>query len=390
MKRTLALIAHAALLATLAACGSDPAQTCDPSCGTGGGGSGGGGQGGQGGQSAWDEPVCDAIKGTNAITFTKDRGATLTPTSAVLQPVAYTKGLITLDVPNTLLAEHQGTILRSEDAGCTWSPVGSVEAFPLTLVAAPGGRAYGYAENTADIYRIEGDKIEKLLSPVSFVLGLGVDPNDADHLRIGGDDGKIWESKNAGQTFDPIGAPIPDLLLIYRYAFDPNDIDHILVGHMVKGASVSRDGGASWKSATGLGAHDNNVFSMVVSPADSEVVWAQGIDLDHSNDPTFEGRTIWRSTDGGLSFAPVVTQTAEILIRNGELLAAPPKDPGTLYFVFGTFAENYGTDIYHYDTTTGKVDKTHNDYNDISSLVFHPDNTEIIYLGLTNDKPPTP
>jgi len=319
------------------------------------------------------------------VTFTKDRGATLTPTEQTLTPVGYTKGLIALDTPNTLLAEHKGAILRSEDAGCTWSPVGQVGSSPLVLVAAPGGRAYGYVDNNEYLYRIDGDTITKLTSPAHYVLGLGVDPKDENHLRIGDDKGQVWDSKDGGASFSPIGMKIPDALSIYRYGFDPNDLDHILVGQLVKGASVSHDGGATWKSAQIKGVQDANVFSIAISPADANVAWVQGIDLAHANDAVYEGRTIWRSLDGGASFEPMVEQTAEITIRNQELLAPHPTDPTILYFVFGTYYNNYGTDIYRYDATQANVTKTHNDHDDISSIAFHPGNPEVMYLGLTAD-----
>lgn len=343
-------------------------------------------RGSRGSARGWTRPACTSVRGTAAVTFTLDEGATLAPTTESLQGLGYTYGLVALDTPNTLLAEHQGKLLRSTDAGCTWRVLGAAST-PLTLQAARGGIAYGFQDNSSPLYRVQGTRITKLTVPVDNLLGLGVDPAKGTHLRIGDAVGGLWDSTDAGVTWMPIGvqAPVASRPLVYRYAFDPKALDHVLVGSAVSGAHVSTDGGMIWKTSTGLGAHSVNVFSIVISPKDGNVVWAQGIDLDHSSDPGSSGRTIWRSTDGGLSFTAVVTQTLEVILRNQVLLAAHPTDPNVLYFVFGTYFQGYGTDLYRYDHSTGKVTKTHNDYNDVSALAFSPSDPKVMYLGLTSD-----
>jgi len=382
--QTLALGVTATAL--LIGCGdvTVPEGTSESTSGSSGSGSasGGGGGGGQG----WTTPACASVSGTAAVTFTLDEGATLTPTTQSLQGLGYTYGLVALDAPNTLVAEHQGQIIRSTDAGCTWSSLGAV-ASPLTLRAAPGGIAYAYQDNSSPLYRVEGTTITKLTAPVDGILGLGVDAGKSAHLRLGDAFGGLWDSTDAGATWMPNGVPAPvgSGPLVYRYGFDPGALDHVVVGSATSGAHVSTDGGMTWKASTGLGAHSVNVFTVVISPKDGDVVWAQGIDLDHSNDPGSSGRTIWRSTDGGLSFTAVVTQTPEIVLRNQELLAAHPTDPSVLYFVFGTYFQGYGTDIYRYDQATGKVTTTHNNYNDVSALAFSPGDAKVMYLGLTSD-----
>jgi hypothetical protein len=348
------------------------------------GAGGQGGQGGQGGAQGWVTPACGPILGTGAVTYTLDEGATLTPTAEALQGIGYTYGLVALDVPNTLLAEHQGQILRSTDAGCSWTGIGPVAA-PLTLVAAPGGRAYAFQDNSTPLYRIDGTTITKLTLPGNEVLGLGVDPADGSHLRVGDGTGALWDSTDAGDTWLPVGVAAPANGMVYRHSFDPNSIDHILVGTAVNGSFVSTDGGGTWVKSTGLAAGNVNVFSIVVSPADGNVVWAQGIDLEKTSEPVASGRRIWRSTDGGVTFTEVVKQTAQITIRNQELLAPHPVDTNVLYFVFGTYFQGYGTDIYKYDQTTGMVTITHNQYNDVNAVAFSPANPSVMYLGLTSD-----
>lgn len=342
---------------------------------------------GTGGAATWTTPACATITGTAAVTFTRDEGKTLTPTAEALTPIGYTFGLVALDAPNALLAEHKGSILRSDDAGCTWAAIGAVAASPLTLVAAPGGRAYAFQDNAAPLYRIDGATITELTGPATSVLGLGVDPADGAHLRLGDETGQLWESKDGGASWGLAGVPAPvtDLPLVYRYAFDPHDLARVIVGAATMGAARSDDGGATWTLAAGLGSGHANVFSVVFAPSDADVVWAQGIDLDHTSDPVSAGRIIWRSTDGGETFTQVAQQTADVTIRNQELLAAHPTDTKVLYFVFGTYFGGYGTDIYRYDHGTGQVTKTHNAHDDVSAITFSPADPGVMYLGLTAD-----
>lgn len=142
--------------------------------------------------------------------------------------------------------------------------------------------------------------------------------------------------------------------------------------------------------ATGLtqGAKGANAFSIAVSPADGNVVWAEGIDLTENlaNAPG-EGRHVWRSTDGGLTFAPVVGQTPDVTLRNGTTLAPHPTNAGVLYFVFGTYFQGYGTDLFRYDASSKALTKTHNAYDDVSAIAFSPADPSLMFLGLTRDNP---
>ena len=111
----------------------------------------------------WTVPDCDRVIGTNTVTFTTDEGLTLTETQEPMS-IAYTYGLATLDVGNTMLASimtSAGTsILKSEDAGCHWT---QVELLPvnelLLLTAAPGGMAYGWSRGRNTLYRIDGNDV---------------------------------------------------------------------------------------------------------------------------------------------------------------------------------------------------------------------------------------
>ncbi len=346
------------------------------------------------GGKTWDVPKCSSVIGSGAVTFTTDEGATLAPTPKILG-TWYAWGLAVLDTPNTLLAVRNRTLIRSTNAGCRWTTLDTIgsptDGFPLSLAAAPGGRAYGWADNRADLVRVDnnGHSVVYLRSPVRSIVGLATAARNGDRLRLGADDGTVWESKDAGDTWGQVGAPLPIAVSAYRVAFDPNDLDHILVGTVVSGVFVSEDGGVSWTPSEGLSSASGrfNAFNIVVSPSSRETVYAMALNLDESNqgDPS-EGRHIYRSFDGGRSFKPVVDQSAEVTLVNGPTMAVHPVDPGVLYFVHGVSYENYGADLYRYDGRTGLVTRTHNPYHGVPAIGFNPSDPGVMYLGLAREQ----
>lgn len=328
------------------------------------------------------------ISGTAAVTFTHDEGESLIPTCDRLQGVNYTYGLTALDTPNTMLAVHGSSLLRSSDAGCSWQSIATLEGwdFPPSLVAAKGGNAYAWSDNRDFLVRIEGETVTKLRAPVMSILGIGVDRNDGARLRVGGDDGTVWESVDSGDTWTFLGGLRSDAPFLYRFLFNPSNLDHIVVGTGVKGAFVTMDGGESWTASSGLGS-SQNVFNGAISPADGDVVWIMGINLSESDaNVESRGRHIYRSTDGGLTFTSVVDASAEVTLVNGPVMAAHPEDPDVLYWIFGTHIFDYGTDIFRYDAGSGTLSKTHNGYGDINSIVFSPASPSVMYFGLESEQ----
>jgi hypothetical protein len=343
---------------------------------------------GSDGATGWQLPNCTSVTGTAAVTFTSDDGATLAPVSGTLSGTVYTKGLVALQVPNTLLAASGPNLLRSEDAGCNWTSVASLPGSVMLLVAGIGDRAYAFQDNDKPLVRIDGTTVTTLKSPVD-VIGMATDPSEPDRARVGGSDATVWETTNAGESWTKIGVPAitSTLLLAYRFAFDPKNLDHILFGSATDGAFVSTDGAQSWTKSTGLAPSGKaNAFEVLVSPVDSEVAWAEGIDLDENlaNAPN-EGRHIFRSNDGGLSFERVIDHVpGQVTLTNGLPLVAHPTDKEIIYFEFGASYGGYGTDLFKWDGTTLK--KTHNDYDDMHAIAFSPADPNLLYLGITQEQ----
>lgn len=331
----------------------------------------------------WQPPACDMVTGTGAVTFSHDQGATLAPMDQQIVPVTYTFGLVALGKPGFMLAGSGQQILASTDAGCSWHSIGAAgdgNSPAVRLVAAGDTRAYGFGDNNSIVVRVDDEVVTTLKAPGApdGIVGLGVDPDDPDHVRVGDASGQLWDSTDAGVVWNPLGT-LPDGVIAYRVAFDPRDIDHVAVGSLAAGVQSSFDGGAEWHKATGLGSGEANGFNLVVSPADGDIVWVEGLDLEDPDDAT--SRHIWRSEDGGLTFAAVV-DSADATLYNGNHLFAHPTDPDVLYFVFGSNFQGHGTDLYRYDHADAGITMTHNKWHD-TVITFLPGDPGWIYLGLS-------
>lgn len=358
-----------------------------PSGGASTGGASTGGAGGAGGGQGWQIPSCTQVQGTGAVTIATQDGASLLPTSEVLSGIVYTFGLVATDLPNVLVASSGGRLLRSIDAGCTWADVGALPVGTLSLTAAKGGIVYGHYDNQDVVVRIDAkDPVTVLTTdpPGLGIHGLGVDEGDSDHVRVLDDAGQLQDSLNGGIDWAPVGVPVASNALLYTAVFDPRDLDHVLVGLANTGVRHSEDAGATWQTSVGVGSAGNaNGFSIAFAPSDSAVVYLEGFDLGAQIGQ--EVRRLWRSTDGGTSFTPIVSESVAVTLTNGVLLAPHPVDAGVLYFEFGTYFQGYGTDLYKYDQATGQVTKTHNSYDDVSSIAFHPQDPSVMYFGLTSE-----
>ncbi|GAA2107789.1 WD40/YVTN/BNR-like repeat-containing protein [Actinomadura alba] len=338
----------------------------------------------------WSAPRCGSVTGDGSVTFTRNEGRTVAPTSQALRPVVYTTGLVALDKPGALLALSNNVLLSSGDAGCTWTPVSKVSGWFLGLAAARGGRAYAW-DRDGNLTLATPASATPLTSPAADLAGLGTDQGDGDHLRVSGGDGQLYDSGDGGHSWKPIGVPgVPagPLTYIYKAAFDPSDVDHVVLGGMQTGARVTFDGGRTWIASTGLGKGDNvNVFSVVISPAAPNVVYAMGLNMAESNAGVpSEGRHIYKSVDGGRHFTPVVDHGNGVTLPNGPEMAADPTDPGVVYFVFGTSFQAYGTDIYRYDSSQRKVTVAHNSYDRVTAIAFHPTMPRLMYLGAAEER----
>lgn len=342
-----------------------------------------------GAAGGWQTPRCAVVDGDGSVSFTRNEGRTITPTSVQQQALQYLYGVVPAGTNTLLSVDHRGTLRTSADAGCSWAPLGGVSGLDVPrLTAAGDGSAYVWDQNGLALYRVHGTRVTAL-PPVAPATGTGVAALAVDryfprHVRVVLGDGTVRDSFDAGATFHTTGRPPAPDLYVYSAAIDQANLNHIVVGTMSQGVYTTWLGGLWWTDAT-LGEPGDriNAFSVAVSPANPLVVWAQGINQteNDANAPS-EGRHVYRSTDGGRTFGVAVDhKPGEVTLVNGALLAPHPTNPSVLYFVFGTSYAAYGTDLFRYDARRDSLSVRHNDHDGIKAITFNPRDPSVMYLG---------
>jgi len=247
------------------------------------------------------------------------------------------------------------------------------------VTAAGKDVAYVYGINDQPIYRVADTRVQERSAPVAGdgVRGFAADTRHPNDLTVVDRHEQIYRSAHGAKSWHPVGkAPAAN---VYAAAIDPADSHHVVMGTSGQGTFTTFDAGATWTRSKGIGKHAHaNGFSVVISPADPDTVWVEGYDLDES---TNGARHIWRSVDGGLHYWSVLDGN-DVTLYNGTSLWPSPANPDVLYFEFGTWYGNYGTDLYRYDDTRESVTWNHNDYDSIDSLAFSPADPTVMYLGL--------
>ena len=337
--------------------------------------------------AGWTPPACETVDGDGSFSFTRNDGATLTPTSNPLTPVAYSS-LVALARPGHLVGITKKTVQLSQDAGCSWEVVARTEQdlSQYSLAAGPGGVAYAYGVNDPVVLRISGRHVSRHRGPLSDdgVAGFHVDASNPNLLTAVDKSGGVYLSTDGSRAWvKQASAPVTELG-VYEAAIDPWDRRHIVLGLSGAGTLATFDGGWTWTRSEGIGAKGNaNVFSVSVSSADPGTVWVEGFDPAQSG--SNRARHIWRSSDGGLTYRSVLDGW-DVTLYNGTELWPSPVDPDVVYFEFGTSFAGFGTDLYRYDDATGSVSWTHNAYDGINSVSFHPADPAVMYLGLVEER----
>lgn len=345
----------------------------------------------------WLAPACGRVVSDGSITFSWNAGQHLTATNQQMSRGTTTSDVDILAAPNRLLAvSDRGLLSASDDAGCTWTEVAQLDGQgPFAITPAPDGSAYVWTRyNDVRLYRVVGSAVTEVVpqTPTYGFLALAVDPANARHLRLVDSGGVVFDSADGGSTFRAMGtapaSPGGGTVGLYDAAIAPTDLDRVVLGTIVDGAFTSDDGGRTWSQAAMVPGHRMNVFTVAVSPVDPSVVWAMGLDItEHDTNVPNEGRHIFRSTDGGRTFRAVVDHVpGKVTLTNGLLLVPHPVDAGKVYFEFGTWFAGYGTDLFAYDAALDRLTSTHNPYDDVTAIAFHPRFPTLMYLGLSEQR----
>jgi photosystem II stability/assembly factor-like uncharacterized protein len=163
------------------------------------------------------------------------------------------------------------------------------------------------------------------------VLAVAPVPGEPEHFYFGAVGGGVWETHNAGRTWEPIFDSQP-VASIGAIAVAPSDPRVVYVGtgeadmrsdiSYGNGMYRSADGGRTWERA-GL-EPTRQIGRVVVDPTDANRVYVAA--LGHSYGPNPE-RGVYRSTDGGRSWSLVLHKNDD----TGAIdIAIDPSRPRTL------------------------------------------------------------
>lgn len=157
-------------------------------------------------------------------------------------------------------------------------------------------------------------------------------PGEPDHFYFGAVDGGVWESRNAGRTWNPIfdSEPVGSIGAI---AVAPSNPRVLYVGSgeadmrsdiaYGNGIYKSTDGGKTW---THLGLDDTRqIGSIVVDPRNADVVYVAALGHQYGPNP---GRGVFKTTDGGKTWSKVLYKDE----NTGAIsLALDPSNPNVVY-----------------------------------------------------------
>ncbi len=174
----------------------------------------------------------------------------------------------------------------------------------------------------------------RLIGPLRGGRALAVTgvPGQPDHYYFGAVDGGVWESTNAGRTWNPI-FDSQDVASIGAIAVAPSDVKTIYVGSgepdmrsdiaYGNGMYKSTDAGKTW---THIGLDDTRqIGAVAIDPRDANVVYVAA--LGHQYGPNAE-RGVFKTTDGGKTWSRVLYKDED---TGAISLAMDPQHPDTLY-----------------------------------------------------------
>jgi photosystem II stability/assembly factor-like uncharacterized protein len=306
---------------------------------------------------------------------------------------------VTIDpvVSDTVYAGVDGTqvngaLWKSLDGGSSWQAVGAGLPYLFlgdgvtSLVIDPLTRSTLYAETNFALWKsVDGARSWAALPvPYDGFFGdpnaLAIDPHTPAVLYAGGDSG-LFKSRDGGATWASIARFRHRI--VTSVVVDPVLPRRVYAGLEQQPGSrlpalfVSTDRGGTWRPAdSGLaprapagGLGDHSIWSLAVSPAAHLSVYAG----------TYDG--VWRSTDGGGSWAPANAGLSGVVVG---VLAADPRTAGRLYAGLGILPSNAAVGVWK--TPNGgaawRLASAGIDASDVGTLVVDPSGSGMLYAAV--------
>ncbi|MFI5231438.1 MAG: hypothetical protein ACHQSE_02885 [Gemmatimonadales bacterium] len=248
---------------------------------------------------------------------------------------------------NFSLDSYQGCgVLVSTDGGATWTQTGAA-----TFVAANGSAAVGKI-------LIDAATAGSTTSTVVLASTVG-------GLYRSTNSGATWAKQLPGVTTDVVASPTAsEYYAAVGYLF----------GDAGNGVFKSIDDGMTWTRVTGFPTTNVGRISLGITAASPVIVYATV-----QNSSTFGLLGVWKSIDGGATWAPVAATGASCSAQcwYDMYVAVSPAHPATVFFG--------GFNIYRsldsgatFAPITGSVNTVHVDQH---ALVFDPQRPDTMYAG---------
>jgi photosystem II stability/assembly factor-like uncharacterized protein len=242
-------------------------------------------------------------------------------------------------------------VYKSEDAGLTWQKASSglpsedVRALaftrvePSTLYAAVGGRGevFASADGAASWVRLGNYPL------TGFEAELAVAPNAEDVLFVAEDVRGLYRSLDGGHNWTEVGQGLPEdehgVAKVQSLAIDPTNADVVYVGtgwgsFNGNGVYKSTDGGETWAPAN-RGMIDYGISALAVSPADSRIIYAGGANGE-----------LFKSSDGAATWTDLTDRLPlENSFHQRVLdISIDPDRPETIYLLHERAGVLFSTD----------------------------------------------
>ncbi|MCB0731328.1 MAG: hypothetical protein KDC88_09865 [Ignavibacteriae bacterium] len=218
-------------------------------------------------------------------------------------------------------------------------------------------------QTTSDMWTNIGPKAINMNVPTSHIpqwgsvsgriKGLAVHPSDPNTVYIGAAAGGIWKTVDGGTNWTDMSGDL-NLLTFGAIAIDPGNPNTVYAGtgegmlgsnnttFEGDGLYKSTDGGVSWIRITNGFGSQTQFTDIEVSPHDSNILLASlGSGNWNNGFPSNEG--VWRSTDAGLTWVRIIN-TSAATGTNGDAfeVAFHPTSTTTAYASTGNYLASGG------------------------------------------------